>query len=83
MNKVFEDLSETGSQGKGREESAASPDDRERQQLAGLLLEDFVVERKLGEGGMGTVSLVRSQSTGQQFAVKTTKLRTRMPGATF
>jgi tetratricopeptide (TPR) repeat protein len=40
-----------------------------------VILDDFVVERKLGEGGMGTVSLVRSRTSGEQFAVKTTLLR--------
>jgi serine/threonine protein kinase len=36
-----------------------------------LLLDDFEVERVLGEGGMGAVYLVRSRSTEQVFAVKT------------
>ncbi len=40
-----------------------------------VLLEEFIVEKKLGEGGMGTVVLVRSQTTSQRFAVKKTKLR--------
>lgn len=39
------------------------------------LLDDFVIERVLGQGGMGKVYLVRSQSGGQQFAVKRTLLR--------
>jgi serine/threonine protein kinase/tetratricopeptide (TPR) repeat protein len=34
------------------------------------LLDDFVVERTLGEGGMGKVYLVRSKSSGSCFAVK-------------
>lgn len=34
------------------------------------ILDDFVVERELGEGGMGKVYLLRSRSTNQQFAVK-------------
>jgi tetratricopeptide (TPR) repeat protein len=34
------------------------------------VLEDFVVERRLGHGGMGAVYLVRSNSTGRRFAVK-------------
>ena len=37
------------------------------------LLDDFVVEQTLGEGGMGKVYLVRSRSTGSQFAVKRAK----------
>jgi tetratricopeptide (TPR) repeat protein len=37
------------------------------------LLDDFVVERVLGEGGMGKVYLLRSRSTGSQFAVKRAK----------
>ena len=37
------------------------------------LLDDFVVERMLGEGGMGKVYLVRSRSTGSEFAVKCAK----------
>jgi serine/threonine protein kinase len=37
------------------------------------LLADFVVERTLGEGGMGMVYLVRSRSSGSQFAVKRAK----------
>jgi hypothetical protein len=31
------------------------------------LLHDFVVERTLGEGGMGKVYLLRSRSTGSRF----------------
>jgi len=38
------------------------------------LLEDFVVDRVLGEGGMGRVTLVKSRSTGERYAVKTTLL---------
>src|SRR4051812_27761156 len=36
-----------------------------------VFLNDFVVERPLGAGGMGAVYLVRSQSTGRPFALKT------------
>jgi serine/threonine protein kinase len=36
-----------------------------------LLLDDLEVEGPLGEGGMGTVYLVRSRFTRQRFAVKT------------
>ena len=39
------------------------------------ILDDFVIESRLGEGGMGTVWLVRSRSGGQRFAVKKTHLR--------
>jgi tetratricopeptide (TPR) repeat protein len=38
-----------------------------------VLMDDFVVERMLGEGGMGKVYLLRSKSTGSQFAVKRAK----------
>ena len=40
-----------------------------------VILDDFVVERELGEGGMGKVYLLRSRSTGQPFAVKRAFLR--------
>jgi len=41
-----------------------------------VILGEYVVEGELGEGGMGTVYLlVRSQSTGQRFAVKKTRFR--------
>lgn len=36
-----------------------------------VVLDDFEVERLLGQGGMGAVYLVRSRSGGQRFAVKT------------
>lgn len=39
-------------------------------------LDDFVVERELGRGGMGLVTLVRSASTGALFAVKSARLPT-------
>ena len=35
-----------------------------------ILLDDFAVQRVLGEGGMGKVYLVKSQTTGMRFAVK-------------
>ena len=38
------------------------------------LLDDFVVEKTLGEGGMGKVYLVLSRSTGSRFAVKRAKV---------
>ena len=37
------------------------------------VLDDFVVERVLGEGGMGKVYLLKSQTTGTLFAVKRAK----------
>ena len=37
------------------------------------LLDDFVVERTLGEGGMGKVYLLCSRSTASRFAVKRAK----------
>ena len=37
------------------------------------ILDDYEVMRVLGEGGMGNVYLVRSLSTGMQFAVKRAK----------
>jgi tetratricopeptide (TPR) repeat protein len=40
-----------------------------------VLLDDFVVECELGEGGMGKVYLVRSRATGHPFAVKKAKFR--------
>ena len=38
------------------------------------LFEDYVVEKILGEGGMGKVYLLRNQSTDQRFAVKRMQL---------
>lgn len=40
-----------------------------------VVLDDFLVEGALGEGGMGVVYLVRSRSSGQRFAVKRAKLQ--------
>ena len=40
-----------------------------------LLFGDMLLERELGEGGMGKVYLYRSRSTGERFAVKRTKFR--------
>ena len=37
------------------------------------LLDEFVIERSLGEGGMGQVYLLRSRSSGSHFAVKRVK----------
>ena len=41
--------------------------------LGQTLLDDFVVERVLGEGGMGKVYLLKSRTTGTPFAVKRAK----------
>ncbi len=38
-----------------------------------IILSDFVVLRELGEGGMGKVYLLKSRSTGMEFAVKRAK----------
>jgi serine/threonine protein kinase len=56
---------------------------RKRRQRAGMsledwclgqtLLDDFVVEQVLGEGGMGKVYLVKSRTTKMRFAVKRAK----------
>lgn len=40
-----------------------------------ILLDDFVVERLLGQGGMGKVYLMRSIATARRFAVKQAHLR--------
>ena len=40
-----------------------------------LLLGDFEVQRVLGQGGMGKVYLVRSRTTGMEFAVKRAHLK--------
>lgn len=37
------------------------------------MLDDYVVDKVLGEGGMGKVYLVQSRSTGSRFAVKRAK----------
>ena len=39
------------------------------------MLDDYVIERELGRGGMGCVWLVKSKSTGRQFAVKQTLIK--------
>ena len=40
-----------------------------------VFMDDFLIERILGEGGMGRVWLVRSESTGRYFAVKQALVR--------
>jgi tetratricopeptide (TPR) repeat protein len=39
-----------------------------------LLLDEYEVQKSLGAGGMGQVYLVRNQLSGQQFAVKSTRV---------
>src|SRR5437867_4931571 len=56
--------------GKQRQAAAATSEDWHPGQI---LLDDFVVERVLGEGGMGKVYLLKSQTTGMRFAVKRAK----------
>ncbi len=56
--------------GKQEQEVTATP---EEWHLGRTLLDDFVVERVLGEGGMGKVYLVKSRTTGMRFAVKRAK----------
>jgi serine/threonine protein kinase len=44
---------------------------KEKKQHGGdRLLDEFVIEKKLGTGGMGNVYLVRNQVTHEHFAVK-------------
>jgi hypothetical protein len=52
----------------------SKPVQRESWGAGQLILRDFIIECELGEGGMGKVYQVRSQSTGQRFAVKRTKV---------
>ena len=40
-----------------------------------LLIDEYVVEKELGRGGMGRVWLVKRQSTGRRFAVKQALIR--------
>jgi len=39
-----------------------------------VMLDDYLIEKELGRGGMGRVWLVKSNSTGRRFAVKQTIL---------
>jgi serine/threonine protein kinase len=48
----------------------AEPGGRPLPQPSPSVLEEFLVERTLGEGGMGKVFLVRSRATGMRFAAK-------------
>src|SRR5437016_10366398 len=56
--------------GKQRKVVVARSDDWHSGQIT---LDDFVVQRVLGEGGMGKVYLVKSRTTGMHFAVKRAK----------
>ena len=53
--------------------NTAPPTTPDRWDVGQRVLDDFVIESKLGEGGMGYVYLLRSTSTGERFAVKRTK----------
>jgi len=39
------------------------------------ILDDYLIERELGQGGMGRAWLVKSNSTSRRFAVKQTLLK--------
>src|SRR6266436_1949525 len=56
--------------GKQRQAVGVTPEDWHSGQT---LLDDFVVQRVLGEGGMGKVYLVKSKTTNMRFAVKRAK----------
>lgn len=43
--------------------------------VGGVILDDYLVEKELGRGGMGRVWLVKSNSTGRRFAVKQTLVK--------
>ena len=40
-----------------------------------VILDDYLIEKELGRGGMGRVWLMKSNSTGRRFAVKQTLLK--------
>jgi len=56
----------SGAEGARSSSARAAADWASGQQV----LDDFVVEKTLGEGGMGKVYLLRSRSNGSRFAVK-------------
>jgi serine/threonine protein kinase len=58
------------SAGKQQQAVVASLDDWHPRQR---VLDDFVVERVLGQSGMGKVYLLKSRTTGMRFAVKRAK----------
>ena len=60
---------DSGVGAKGQPDAAPSGDWQSGQ----TVLDDFVIERVLGEGGMGKVYLLKSQTTGTLFAVKRAK----------
>ena len=49
-------------------------EDAHELEIGTILLDYYVVESKLGEGGMGIVYLVRNTTTGVSYAVKRSKL---------
>ena len=56
-------------------DQAQNTDPEEAWESGRLLLGDFEVQRVLGQGGMGKVYLVRSRTTGMEFAVKRALIR--------
>ena len=72
-----------GRGGRAEKPEGGSPPAGKQQQALGAnsgdwhsgqtLLDDFVVERVLGQGGMGNVYLLKSRTTGMRFAVKRAK----------
>jgi tetratricopeptide (TPR) repeat protein len=55
----------------GLEDAATGHAEASSWRPGSVVLGDFVVERELGRGGMGTVHLVRSRANGNLYAVKT------------
>lgn len=55
---------------KDKLDQGPNPDHEQSWDSGRLLLGDFEVQRVLGQGGMGKVYLVRSRTTGMEFAVK-------------
>src|SRR4051794_21389935 len=49
----------------------ASTLDAESWQVGRVILDDYEIIKELGRGGMGKVHLVKSRTTGREFAVKT------------
>lgn len=46
-----------------------------RWERGGVILDEYLIEKELGRGGMGQVWLVKSRSTGRRFAVKQALIR--------
>ena len=59
--------------GEEKHPSASAVQSAGDRELGPALPDDFVVERVLGEGGMGKVYLVKSRTTPMRFAVKRAK----------